>query len=240
MEPRPRAAQLARQSLTTSRYAQRSATEPVCSRRSKRTLRITQRCSYGGLCAAAHNPPCGAPLSVAFHTPSPPNTRLASIWPISRTKPVIVDLLPSVLTMTEWSSSSKHREMSPSINQVVPVHPTATSRRPGAPAPAASGHQPLPAGLRAHAPLAMLTHLQSTGGGPPSEGSRAGPAGKALRADPDEFSANVGSDMSSSVSGSLTVPTHSLAPEESLGKNQPRRFRVRPRRPTRPRQDRGS
>ena len=49
MEPRPRAAQLARQSLTTSRYAQRSATEPVRSRRSKRTLRITQRCSYGGV-----------------------------------------------------------------------------------------------------------------------------------------------------------------------------------------------
>ena len=47
--PRPRAAQLARQSLATSRYAQRSATKPVRSKRSTRTLRITQRCSFGGI-----------------------------------------------------------------------------------------------------------------------------------------------------------------------------------------------
>ena len=48
MEPRPRAAQLARQSLTPARYAQRSACQPAPHRAYERTLRITPRCSYGG------------------------------------------------------------------------------------------------------------------------------------------------------------------------------------------------
>jgi RNA-directed DNA polymerase len=49
MEPRPRPAQLAHQPLTepVSRYAQRSTVNPAPSRRSRLTLRITQRCSYG-------------------------------------------------------------------------------------------------------------------------------------------------------------------------------------------------
>src|ERR1019366_2639076 len=37
------------------RYAQRSAVNPAHRGSYKPALRITQRCSYGGLCAAAHN-----------------------------------------------------------------------------------------------------------------------------------------------------------------------------------------
>jgi RNA-directed DNA polymerase len=50
MEPGPRTAQLAHQPLTepASRYAQRSTINPARCRRSRLTLRITQRCSYGG------------------------------------------------------------------------------------------------------------------------------------------------------------------------------------------------
>ncbi|MBV9001028.1 MAG: hypothetical protein JO304_18350, partial [Solirubrobacterales bacterium] len=52
MEPRPRPAQLAHQPLTdrpppSRRYAQRSACQPTPTRAYERTLRITQRCSFG-------------------------------------------------------------------------------------------------------------------------------------------------------------------------------------------------
>ena len=51
MEPGPRPPQLAHQPLTepVSRYAQRSTVNPARCKRSRLTLRITQRCSYGGV-----------------------------------------------------------------------------------------------------------------------------------------------------------------------------------------------
>jgi hypothetical protein len=49
MEPRPRTARLARQPLTTTRYAQRSITATAPTGSKPRTLRMPQRCSVGGI-----------------------------------------------------------------------------------------------------------------------------------------------------------------------------------------------
>jgi len=62
MEPRPRPAQLAHQPLTepVSRYAQRSTVNPARRKRSRPALRITQRCSYGGILS-----PCLANIALS-------------------------------------------------------------------------------------------------------------------------------------------------------------------------------
>jgi RNA-directed DNA polymerase len=60
MEPKPRAAHLARQPLTTSLYAQRSTVNPARCGNFKPTLRITQRCSFGGILS-----PCLANIALS-------------------------------------------------------------------------------------------------------------------------------------------------------------------------------
>ena len=71
-------------------------------------------------------PPCGTPLSVAFHTQSS-KYPACSIWLISLSSRLSRIFSPSVSSMTRESSRSKHWEMSPSINQLVPVQVLATS-----------------------------------------------------------------------------------------------------------------
>ncbi len=46
-------------------YAQRSRPDRAPTRPDRPALRIIQRCSLGGLCAATHNPPCGVRLVIS-------------------------------------------------------------------------------------------------------------------------------------------------------------------------------
>ncbi len=74
----------------------------------KQTLRITQRCSYGGLCAAAHKPPCGTPCSLAITTPSGNSTLALSIRPISTSSRRSLTRSASLAASRWWQTRSKN------------------------------------------------------------------------------------------------------------------------------------
>ncbi|WP_416219861.1 reverse transcriptase domain-containing protein, partial [Frankia sp. Cas4] len=59
----------------------------------------------GSLCAATHNPPCGAPLNVAFHSQSS-RYPACSMLRSSRRNRLSWIFSPSIPSMTEWSSES--------------------------------------------------------------------------------------------------------------------------------------
>jgi hypothetical protein len=74
-------------------------------------------------------PPCGTPLSVAFHVQSSRYPASSSMLRISRRNRSSWIFSDRILTTTRWSKEPKQSEMSASMNHVVPVQVSATSRR---------------------------------------------------------------------------------------------------------------
>src|SRR5690242_21950374 len=71
-------------------------------------------------------PPCGAPERVAFHCQSS-RYPARSMFLISRRNLLSWIFSARILAITSWSKDPKQSEISPSINQVVPVQVSATS-----------------------------------------------------------------------------------------------------------------
>jgi reverse transcriptase-like protein len=81
----------------------------------------------GSLCSAAHNPPCGAPLRVAFQVQSS-KYPACSMLPSSRRNRLSRTFAPTIDSRIEWSRLPKQSAISPSMNQLVPVQIWATYR----------------------------------------------------------------------------------------------------------------
>src|SRR5664279_3795713 len=72
-------------------------------------------------------PPCGAPLSVAFHVQSSKYPAVSMLRISRRNRPSWI-FSERILTIISWSKDPKQSEMSASMNQVVPLQVSATCR----------------------------------------------------------------------------------------------------------------